>query len=86
MDNEVAYALNLLTQRVSALEAQVSELQQGAPGPGTRPTDPAHDPEIQALIRAGRTIPAIKLYREKTRTGLAEAKNAVDAARRELGL
>jgi ribosomal protein L7/L12 len=34
--------------------------------------------EAEALIRAGRKIEAIKLYRELTGAGLAEAKAAVE--------
>ncbi|PKP87552.1 MAG: hypothetical protein CVT78_08095 [Alphaproteobacteria bacterium HGW-Alphaproteobacteria-17] len=35
--------------------------------------------EIRALIRADRKIEAIKLVRERTGLGLAEAKDAVEA-------
>ena len=35
--------------------------------------------EIQAHLFAGRKIQAIKLYREATACGLAEAKDAMDA-------
>ncbi len=35
--------------------------------------------EIRALIRAGRKIDAIKLVRERTGLGLAEAKDTVEA-------
>lgn len=34
--------------------------------------------EAEALVRAGRKIEAIKVYRELTGTGLAEAKAAVE--------
>ena len=34
--------------------------------------------EAQALVKAGRKIEAIKLYRELTGVGLAEAKDAVE--------
>jgi hypothetical protein len=34
--------------------------------------------QIEDVLFAGRKIEAIKLYREHTSTGLAEAKNAVD--------
>ena len=37
----------------------------------------ADDPRLIELIQAGRKINAIKLYRELTGTGLAEAKDAV---------
>jgi hypothetical protein len=35
--------------------------------------------EIERLLRSGRKIEAIKLYREATRMGLAESKDAVEA-------
>lgn len=35
--------------------------------------------EVRALLADNRKIAAIKLYRERTGTGLAEAKRAVDA-------
>ena len=36
-------------------------------------------PEVEALVRQGRQIQAVKAYRERTGAGLAEAKRAVDA-------
>ncbi len=39
----------------------------------------ARGAEIDALLRRGRKIEAIKVYRELTGVGLKEAKNAVDA-------
>ncbi|MFI9821110.1 ribosomal protein L7/L12 [Streptomyces sp. NPDC052013] len=38
--------------------------------------------EIAGLLRDGRKIQAIKVYREATGAGLAEAKEAVDALER----
>jgi ribosomal protein L7/L12 len=37
--------------------------------------------EVRALLRSGRTIEAIKLYRERTGLGLREARDAVEAMR-----
>lgn len=42
------------------------------------------DAEIDALIRAGQKIQAIKLVRERTSLGLKEAKELVDAREKEL--
>ncbi len=42
--------------------------------------------EILELLRAGQKIRAIKLYRERTGSGLADAKNAVEALARAEGL
>ncbi|SEM30498.1 ribosomal protein L7/L12 [Streptacidiphilus jiangxiensis] len=36
------------------------------------------DPEILELVRRGKKIQAIKVYRERTGVGLREAKDAVD--------
>jgi ribosomal protein L7/L12 len=46
---------------------------------------PAHslDGRVLALMREGRKIEAIKLYRDLTGAGLGEAKNAVEALERE---
>jgi ribosomal protein L7/L12 len=37
------------------------------------------DPEIEALVAAGRKLDAIRLYRERHHVGLKEAKDAIDA-------
>src|ERR1700719_4022251 len=37
---------------------------------------------IRSLLAQGKIIPAIKLYREQTGVGLAEAKNAVEEIQR----
>lgn len=43
-----------------------------------------HDSEIEAQIRSGHLIDAIKLYREKNGVGLKEAKDAVEAWRNRM--
>jgi len=43
-------------------------------------SDPLLSPQIQAAIRGGNKIEAIKIYRELTGVGLAEAKQAIDRA------
>ncbi|WP_034264676.1 ribosomal protein bL12 [Actinospica robiniae] len=45
----------------------------------TRPGAPALPEEFYALIRKGKKIQAIKLYRDLTGVGLKEAKNFVDS-------
>lgn len=45
----------------------------------------AADAEIEAAIRAGRKIEAIKLYRETYGTDLKSAKDAVEALQLRLG-
>jgi ribosomal protein L7/L12 len=54
-----------------------------APGAPTSP--PGVNPEVVRLIRAGDKIGAIKVYREGTKCGLREAKDAVEAIERTLG-
>lgn len=49
-------------------------------------TTPSWKKEAEELLRAGRKINAIKLWREKTGTSLKEAKDAVEALQKELGL
>ena len=46
----------------------------------------AASPEIVALVRSGKPIQAIKLYRRMTGVDLKEAKDAIDALRVDLGL
>lgn len=43
-------------------------------------SDPALSPQIQDALRRGNKIEAIKIYRELTGVGLAEAKQAIDRA------
>ncbi|MFE9441483.1 hypothetical protein ACFYO2_21290 [Streptomyces sp. NPDC006602] len=44
---------------------------------GVQDVDPAHG-RVAALVRQGKKIQAIKLYRELTDADLVEAKNAVE--------
>ena len=45
--------------------------------------DSNFEAELQDLLAAGKKIEAIKLHRERTGSGLAEAKEAVEALERE---
>ena len=77
-------------RRIAELERKVSELYerlgQGEPagfGFDSGFSEPAadvaaEDPRVIELITSGKQIQAIKLYRELTGVGLAEAKDAVD--------
>ena len=78
-------------RRIAELERQVAELYkrlgQAEPNFGGGVTfasdQPAsvaasEDPRVLELIQAGKKIDAIKLYRELTGVGLAEAKDAID--------
>jgi len=50
----------------------------GAPMGGPPPHQPAYVAEVIALKRAGKTIDAIKVFREATGASLLEAKTAVE--------
>ncbi|HEU0294800.1 MAG TPA: ribosomal protein L7/L12 [Anaerolineales bacterium] len=43
-------------------------------------SDPVLSPQIQEALRRGNKIEAIKIYRELTGVGLAEAKDVIDKA------
>ena len=74
-----------LQQRVRRLERQMEVLLKHF---GIEVPPESAAPELAGvleLVRAGKLIEAIKLYRERTGAGLAEAKSAVEALRREIG-
>lgn len=60
----------------------VEALERGEPVPVTQ-TPAAPNASVQDLLREGKKLEAIKLYREQSGLGLKEAKDAVDAM--ELG-
>lgn len=64
-----------LAEAKSAVEA----LERGGPLSPRESADSPFEDEILALLRQGRRIEAIKLYREKARVGLKEAKDFIDA-------
>lgn len=43
-------------------------------------SDPALTPQVQEALKRGNKIEAIKMYRELTGVGLAEAKQVIDRA------
>jgi ribosomal protein L7/L12 len=47
-------------------------------------SDPALAPQVEDALRRGNKIEAIKIYRELTGLGLAEANQAIDRAERFL--
>ena len=49
-------------------------------------SDPTLSPQIRDALRRGDKIGAIKIYRELTNVGLAEAKKAVEDIESRLGL
>lgn len=89
LDSGERHRLDTLERRVAALEATIAALTSGsgsayaAPGAAAyaQPTPDAQAwlAEVQALVRDGKKIQAIKVYRERTGVGLKEAKDAVEA-------
>jgi ribosomal protein L7/L12 len=76
-------------QRLRTLEAQVAYLYRHL---GLDPADAvpvasgSMSPEVVQLINGGNKIGAIKLHRERTGLGLAEAKDAVEGFERRYRL
>uniref|UniRef100_A0AAU2JUE5 Ribosomal protein L7/L12 C-terminal domain-containing protein n=1 Tax=Streptomyces sp. NBC_00049 TaxID=2903617 RepID=A0AAU2JUE5_9ACTN len=72
-----------VTLRMKALENRADRLERRLglvlTHLGIEEPEPAGMDEVRALLRDGRTIEAIKVYRRITGAGLAEAKNAVEA-------
>lgn len=69
-----------MNARLDAIEWNIARLLTQAGLSWEQPPAPeGPDAEIVALLQAGNTIGAIKVYREKTGDGLAEAKAAVEA-------
>ena len=88
MDEDLRIAVYELTQRVAALEARLNGDAE-TPATFAAPTGPvgaAADPEVVGYLRSGKEINAIKVWRERTGLGLAEAKHAIDVAKRDLEL
>lgn len=71
----------LLKSRINELEEKLQFLYRRLNIDYTAPTaEPALAPQIQDALRRGNKIEAIKIYRELTGVGLAEAKRAIDRA------
>ena len=74
----------LLKSRINELEEKLQivyrRLNMDYANPDPANSDPALSPQIQDALRRGNKIEAIKIYREMTGVGLAEAKQAIDRA------
>ena len=68
--------VNELEDRLKALYRHL-HLEYADPG-----SDPAMSSQVQDALRRGNKIEAIKIYREMTGVGLAEAKDVIDKAER----
>ena len=73
MDSETSYRLGQLEQKINFLMKHLGLEAEYADASRTDMDD------VVALVRRGDKIGAIKLYRDKTGVGLAEAKKAVEA-------
>ncbi len=79
--------IQLLRSRVNELEDRLKFLYERLNIDYANPNaDPIRSPQIQEALRRGNKIEAIKIYRELTGVGLAEAKQAVDNLESRLGL
>jgi ribosomal protein L7/L12 len=71
----------LLKSRINELEDRLNYLYRRLNIEYADPnSDPTLSPQIQDALRRGNKIEAIKIYRELTGVGLAEAKDAIDKA------
>lgn len=87
----IGYALGRMTTtagddrgRLDQLPAALAQTARAAPAPTAQPgtLSPEALTRIQDALRAGNKIQAIKIMREATGLGLAEAKDAVEAMQR----
>lgn len=73
--------IQLMRSRINELEDRLNFLYQRLGIEYADPnSDPIRSPKIQDTLRRGNKIEAIKVYRELTGLGLAEAKQAIDCA------
>ncbi len=77
-------------QRIAELEMRIQRLEQqvdlilGRMGYGDVASRTADSGRMEELLRQGKKIEAIKIYREQTGVGLKEAKDAVDDMERRM--
>jgi len=71
--------ISSLYQRVAKLERQIAFLLEKNGLEYREERNAGVPPEILALVRQGKKMEAIKLYREQTRVGLKEAKEFIDS-------
>ncbi len=68
------------------VEALEQTLATGELPPVEAPATSSEEAELVELVRSGRKIEAVKLYRERHGVGLKEAKDAVEALAGEAGI
>ena len=73
--------LQLLRSRINELEDRLKFIYRKLNIEYADPnSDPVLSPQVQDALRRGNKIEAIKIYRELTGVGLAEAKDVIDRA------
>jgi ribosomal protein L7/L12 len=78
--------IQLLRSRINELEERLNFLYRRLNIEYLDPnSDPTLSPQIQEALRRGNKIEAIKIYRELTGVGLAEAKEAIDRLESRFG-
>ncbi|HEX6035201.1 MAG TPA: ribosomal protein L7/L12 [Anaerolineales bacterium] len=77
--------IQLLRSRINELEDRLNFLYRRLNIEYADPnSEPSLSPQIQDALRRGNKIEAIKIYRELTGVGLAEAKAVIDRAERSI--
>jgi ribosomal protein L7/L12 len=74
--SDVEPKFTAISNRLAAIEQQLARLSELAGVPYTPPADDV-PPSVVALVRAGKTMEAIKEYRAITGAGIDEARQAV---------
>ncbi len=64
----------------------VEALERGEPRAPDNKADASLEADLLPLLQQGRKIEAVKLYRERTNTGLKEAKEAVESLAADRGI
>jgi hypothetical protein len=75
-----------LRRDIYRLKAQMDQLYRHLDLTFTESTSDNDDPQVVAALKAGNLMEAIRLYREKTKLGLAAAQAGVEEMRSRLGL
>ena len=78
--------IQILRSRVSRLEAEMEFLFRHFALTFVENASPGDDPRVIEALKKKNLIEAIKIYREMTNSGLAEAKKAVEEIQRRRGL
>lgn len=80
------HEIELLRSRINRLEAQLDFVYKHFGLTFVENVQPGDDPRVIDALRRNSMIEAIKIYRELTNVGLAEAKTAVEGIRARRGI